>query len=192
MIHIPIMKPVIDQGARANIVSLWEFNETSGTTAADAVGSNPGTLVGVPTVNTPSSMPNITPCYDFDSSNNDYVSIPDADNLSFTNGSNDLPFSVNLWVNPESLDGEGANFINKRNTIDHEWTFLTFTNIILFTLYSEGATTNRLKATIPSSFATGNWYMVTATYDGSGSETGLKISKMLSYNPRLTVRQVLM
>src|SRR6056297_3914362 len=57
-------------GLKNNLISVWEFDETSGTTAFDSNGSNDGTINGA-TIN---QTGKIDKAFDFDGSN-DYVSI---------------------------------------------------------------------------------------------------------------------
>lgn len=72
------------------LISHWKFDETSGTTAADSVGTNHGTIAGNP-VWTAGKYGN---CLQFDG-NGDYVNCGNNTSLKF--GSSD--FTISLWFN---------------------------------------------------------------------------------------------
>ncbi|MBT6143737.1 hypothetical protein HOH51_04485, partial [bacterium] len=46
---------------------------------------------------------------------NDHILVSDQDNYSFTNGSNDLPFSLSLWVYVGDIASDDGPFISKAN-----------------------------------------------------------------------------
>jgi len=107
-----------------------------------------------------------------------YGVIPDADTLSFGNGSTDSAFSVGMWVNMDSADG--CRIISKagNSSSNKEWA-----------LYSGGGGDRRLGLLLhdisgnfiwvcTSSVVTayeGQWIHVLATYDGSKLSGGVAI-----------------
>ena len=79
-----------------SLISVWEFDETSGTTATDSQGDNDGTVVGA-TVN---QTGKISKAYDFDGTN-DYVNIGDIPDVDFGGGN----FSIAFWIYAHSISG---------------------------------------------------------------------------------------
>ena len=78
----------------SNLVGAWGFDETSGTTTADASGrGNTGTLSG-PTRNTGGRFGG---ALSFDGIN-DWVTVPDADSLDLTSG-----MTLEAWVRPTAI-----------------------------------------------------------------------------------------
>jgi hypothetical protein len=76
------------------LVSYWKFDETSGTTSYDAVGSNDGTITGA-TIN---QTGKINTAYDFDGTD-DNVSISYP--VDYKTGN----FSVSLWAIADANSG---------------------------------------------------------------------------------------
>jgi hypothetical protein len=71
-------------------IAHWEFNEATGPTAADSIGSNDGTISGADWISGKQGS-----ALDFDGSNNDLVTIPYDNSLAL--GHN---FSVSFWIYP--------------------------------------------------------------------------------------------
>jgi hypothetical protein len=104
--------------------------------------------------------------------------IPDDNALSFTNGSNDLPFSIGLWIKIHSADG--CRIISKAGNSSSNKEYA---------LYTGGGGDRRLGLLIhdnagnyfwvcTSSVVTAyenQWIHVLATYDGSESSNGVTI-----------------
>jgi hypothetical protein len=96
MIHPVILKPNIGgNGLLNNLISAWLFDETSGSVAYDAVGSNDGSVNG-PTIN---QTGKVNKCYSFDGTD-DYVSfsVPSVIEEDFPND-----FSIAFWINVTEL-----------------------------------------------------------------------------------------
>ena len=80
----------VDAGARdANVVSWWSFDEGSGTSATDSVGTNTGTIHNAAWTNDGVVLSAIA--FDGDQ---DWIAIPDSDTLDF--GTSD--FTIELWA----------------------------------------------------------------------------------------------
>lgn len=77
------------QGGR---IARWGFNEQTGTTAADSIGSNDGAISGADWISGKQGN-----ALDFDGSNNDLVTIPYDSSLAL-----DHNFSVSFWIYPTS------------------------------------------------------------------------------------------
>jgi hypothetical protein len=105
----------------------------------------------------------------------EYVEIPDSDVLSFGDGINDRPFSIEFWGNAES----GALypfFIWKgsANRANVEYWIQITTGQILFYVGDVTGHSNRLGRFENLDVRDGNWHHYTFTYDGSGTEGGMK------------------
>ena len=109
------------------------------------------------------------PAYDFDGTD-DYISIPDTDDLSFGDGTDDSPFSISAWVNMR--DATSFLIVNKGvyNT-DAEWDFGILSNDKLYLrLYDESVADTKEYAyynTVLTSYED-TWIHLVATYDGRG------------------------
>jgi hypothetical protein len=89
-----------------SLVAHWDFNETSGTTAADSSGNgNTGTLYNMDSSDWVSGK--WGNALDFDGSN-DYVSVPDDSTMDFGTGS----FSISLWVIATNYNSQCMMIIN--------------------------------------------------------------------------------
>lgn len=108
-----------------------------------------------------------------------YVTVPDSDDFSFTNGANDLPFSVSFWVQNLALSGTANFYISKRDAGagQSEYTAAySALNDISFTLYSNGNSAVFIQArSVVNPFGLSTWAYITLTYDGSGTASGMKI-----------------
>jgi len=110
----------------------------------------------------------------FDFQNNNtirYVDVPDNDLLSFTDGTNDVPFTLNFWVNPHSLSSTGDGYVMQKGTFDigeREYFIILRTTGIFFNKLSLNTNTNTvLTRSLSGILNTTQWQMVTITSDGS-------------------------
>ncbi len=106
--------------------------------------------------------------------NNDYIDCGDNNNLSFGNGSTDLPFSISTWV--KMTDATKFRILVKSDGTSREYHFYTGGNDkLVFQLFDSSLNyIGRLFDTALTSYQN-QWIHLTATYDGSGNNTGLKI-----------------
>jgi hypothetical protein len=105
----------------------------------------------------------------FDGSN-DYIDVGDSDSLSFTNGSNDLPFTFSSWVYFDSVSGARA-ILGKDNGTQREYALFSNSGKLKIFLKHLGGGTQCSRETNNVVFSTGQWYHVAASYDGSGGST---------------------
>lgn len=111
---------------------------------------------------------------------NDHVLSSDQDDFSFTNGSNDLPFSLSAWVYVGDISSDDGPFISKSNfsTGGNEWLFKHANGKLQFFLYDNisSAAGDSIRTQAPSAtLSDATWHHVVATYSGNGSQTGMKV-----------------
>ncbi len=147
---------------------------TDGDTTYDASGhGNDATLTDITGWGSTSFRGEAGTCLDFESANTDYLTIGDDSDFSF-NG--DVPFSIEAWVNPESL----ANFmgiISKFVTAGNlrEWIVLTEASgsVSLILYHNDNSAWIWRESTTVMSINT--WYHLVITYDGSETISGITI-----------------
>lgn len=86
--------------ATTGLVSYWRLQEPSGTTAADAKGTNTGTYVGTPTLGGASPISDTGAKSIALNGTTQYVSAADAASLRFTS-----TLSLEAWINPTDRAG---------------------------------------------------------------------------------------
>jgi surface protein len=150
-----------------DLVASYNFD----TNFTDYTGNNNLTAFGNATAGVTGGK--VSNCLEVDGVD-DYGLAVDSDDFSFTNGSNDLPFSISLWANADTL-GTG-NLVQKRGVTSLlEYQVFILSSQIVVNLFSGGNTTNQLRTRVFDTYSTGVWYHITATYDGSGNNSGLKV-----------------
>jgi len=155
-------------------VGYWDFNIGTGNNAPDISGNNNnGGWAG--TLGNQWKAGKFGKAGNFNGTNNS-VSIADKDLFSFGDATSDKPFTVSLWAKPNTLDLSVGNWlVNKRdNSTGDEW-HLTFSQgKVSWTMFGTD-NTHYINVKNNSVSATGQWLYITATYDGSGSTSGMKI-----------------
>jgi len=117
--------------------------------------------------------------YDFDGTN-DYISIPDTDDLSFGNTTDDSPFSISAWVN--MADATSFEIVSKGvyNT-DAEWMLNLISNDRVYFILFDNNITNCRRGRYSDNALTSyenNWIHLVATYSGVGginAQNGINI-----------------
>lgn len=113
-------------------------------------------------------------CADFYSANNSLYK--NSNDFSFTNGTNDLPFSVSFWVNFDSFDTNNGSFLFAKRTsstsTQEYQAVLSSTNNLTITLFDN---LNTISVYTPVVFNLNTWYNIAFTYDGSSTFNGLNI-----------------
>ena len=152
-----------DTDLKTDLSSVWEFNETSGTSVYDSHGSYNGTVVGARVNQTGK----IDKCYYFDGSN-DYVK------FGTTIGQFDRydAFSMSTWFKLSSLPSDGNDIMSKMRRPSpyegHEVRFAA-SNQLDFILIGIGTTGKAGKIRLTYTFSTNIWYHILVTYDGTAS-----------------------
>jgi hypothetical protein len=153
-----------------NLVAYYAFENN----ANDSVGGKNGTLIGSPTF---VSGKNGNAINFGNDATLRYINIADNNDFTFTNGTNDLPFSISMWVNFSSFSTTGNWLINKRGATigTDEWQIirLTSSNSILLTLFNFNTNGNLAGFFVLNSLNT--WNNLVFTYSGNSAFSGLKI-----------------
>ena len=140
-------------------VSYWRLGETSGTSAGDERGANPGTYQNSPTLGTTSLLASDTAnkAVSFDGTN-DSVKVPSSSSLQLTSS-----LSLEAWVKPASLPTSGnfASILTKAESYS-----LQFNGPRLEFTIMQGGVRKRLQAP-EGAIVVDQTYHVVGTYDGT-------------------------
>jgi hypothetical protein len=142
-----------------NPVSYWRLGETSGTTAADQKGTNPGSYQKSPSLGVASLLASdsANKAVGLDGTNDD-VRVASSGSLNLT-----LPLTLEAWIKPSALPASGSfkSILSKAGAYS-----LQFNGPQLeFTIIQSG-TKRRLKAA-SGAIQIGQTYHVVGTYDGA-------------------------
>jgi hypothetical protein len=144
-------------------VAYYKFDETSGTTTADEVGSNDGTLANV----TSTSSGKFNNAFDYDS-NNDKITV----GSDWITTSSDVDFFVSLWINPNDIAGTGTGkplvFQNNANG-NREWGLFYYTSTLSFVRWV-GSGVNAYNFAGTNTLTQGVLQHVIMSYDASENE----------------------
>lgn len=145
--------------ASSGLLGNWQFDATSGTTAADSAGTNPGTLSATGATWTAGHLNN---CVSLASASSGYVALP-IGNVISTLGD----FTITAWVNLSTVTTWNRIFDFGSGTANYM--FLTpkgSTNVIRFAITnSGGASEQQINGT--AALPTGGWHRVTVTLAGA-------------------------
>lgn len=109
---------------------------------------------------------------DFDGSD-DYISIADADNLSFGDGSTDSSFSLSAWINPDTV--AGFRILAKSTPTNAEYVWSCDAGGDLRVWICDNNLSNSIGVEDSTNSVTTGWQHVVLTYNGSGSNLGIKL-----------------
>ena len=99
----------------------------------------------------------------------DYLNLGDSNSFSFGDGSTDSAFSVSLWA--KLNDFSRAPLFAK----SEEYHILTSSTDVLRFRIMDDSTSGYIQSRITAAISTSGWRNYIFTYDGSGSQTGMKI-----------------
>jgi len=111
--------------------------------------------------------------FDFGSGNSiRYVEVPDNDLLSFTDGTNDVPFTINMWTYYYSFSSRNNFLINRRDSqsspnIEFQLFYSAVQSAIAFVKFSQSVNSNRVSTASSIVPSLNTWEMWTLTSDGS-------------------------
>jgi VCBS repeat-containing protein len=143
------------------LVSHWEFNDASGTTAVDSIGSNDGMLVYGPTWTTGMIDGALT----FDGID-DYVEVPDSASLDLT-----TELTIEAWVKLDVIDNSYEMIAYKPNLSSPHLTSYSlerYSAAFSYGFASVISTEETGVSTLVSSTTpvAGEWYYLVSTFDG--------------------------
>ena len=153
---------------QAELVSEWKFDGN----AEDSVGNNHGTLKGNPTW-AANRFGDSGKALSFDGVN-DYVDCGNDASLSFGNGTEDSPFSIE-WQQKSNIrplikkGGKGVGILTKQG----EYSF-KFNNSNRMHLIDSSNSSSRIGRAGYIGVDQNNWTHIVVTYDGSGTSDGIK------------------
>jgi hypothetical protein len=107
-----------------------------------------------------------------------WINLTDSNNFSYTNGTNDIPFSGCFWVYFTSFNSVGNWLVNKRNNTSggDEYQIMYYTDRLYFGKVDKS--NNSITQAIGSPtfpFSLNTWYFISYTDDGSQTVAGMKI-----------------
>ena len=154
------------------------YGSLTDTTIRDIKGKNNGITVCSPTV----SYTSRGSVYDLDIADT-YIKIPASKDLTFTDGSNDKPLSIALWLKTTDIQyvrmvhkgSEAVTGTSESVSYGVDYYLATSNNILYFQLF-DAANTSAIRAykTLDSSYEN-RWVHLVATYDGSALNTGMNL-----------------
>lgn len=158
-----------------NLVGYYPFNDNANDFSG--VGNN-GTIVGTPTysagkVGNAINLGNNTAF--------NHVNFIDYNDFSFTNGTNDVPFTISIWANVTSFASAVGNWLfNKRGAstdMEYQLTILSDGKLVFqkFSLGSIASGEQQIYSTTVPLISTNTWYNIIVTDSGSGNINDCKI-----------------
>jgi hypothetical protein len=103
--------------------------------------------------------------------------VPHNNVFSFTNGTNDLPFSISLYVKKNTTRPTDLQFFVSKlgpSAANVEYQIYWSLTQIRF-LIRDNVNGGYISMDYPFSMTNGQWYHVVCTYNGNGSHTGMKL-----------------
>ena len=148
-----------------SLVGLWHFDETSGTTAADASGNgNDGTVSSTGVGFVPGKVGGA-----FDFSNGSVLVPSDAFDLP-------AAFTISAWINLDTLGPSSRGRIfDKHSLTKNGYAFYTAPNNALLLEIDYNATPDVRITTLSNVISLGTWVHVAATWGGTPFASGMKI-----------------
>lgn len=153
----------------------WELDDEAGSTVKDETGNHNGTSYNITGIGKQQAGI-LNKCYLIDNTA-EHIAVPDSDDLSFTDGVSDKPFSISAWVKFTSLS-ISSYIVAKYNGAGTSEYFLhhfpTDPNgsSLWFRVATPDGSGQRGVAVDDSFINIGQWYHFVGTYDGSGLASG--------------------
>lgn len=140
-----------------NLVAYYTFNSN----ANDMLGVNNGTLVsGAYAPGKNNNAFSIT-------AQTNVITVPDTNLFSFTNGANDLPFTISVWLYTTSYSANGNRFLSKRTDPNPEWLCTSNSTATSMVLHSELSGANIKSITTSNALSLNTWNHLVISYNGS-------------------------
>jgi parallel beta-helix repeat protein len=149
-----------------NLVASWQFESNFN----DYTSNHNATAIGSVTNNTTGVVGNEAVF----GGGSDYLTVPNSSDFTFTDGTNDIPFSICFWIEFNSLTSNPRIMMKANSTGDkREWQIQYGNGKLTLVLWkNDGTAFLRLDRNITPSLNTR--YHHAMTYDGSKLHTGLK------------------
>ena len=158
-----LVNNALSQTYPSGMVSYWKFDEGSGATAYDTLGTNNGTLVNGPVWTTGKINNGLS------LSNNQYVTVPHNSALEITGN-----LTIEMWVKPNSLTCSGADpayaLLSKRtanNAVPYEF-MIGCNGKLRFHYYGTNIQWPNFEST--GTLVVGSWQHVVVTRSFSGTD----------------------
>jgi len=113
---------------------------------------------------------------DFDGTD-DEADVADSDLFSFGDGASDDPFSVVALVNPDTISGTDmivAKYDATSGSTKYEYIFDLTSGIPTLRLVDQNSSSNWIGRKYGSALTVSTWALMTATYDGTSSASGIR------------------
>lgn len=105
-----------------------------------------------------------------------YIDSIDASSFDFSNATNDLPFTISIWLYSASNVGIQRFFQKRGNTATtDQWQLAKSTNVTQFILFTNA--TNYIGKILTTAPTLNVWEHYVFTYDGSALSSGINIYK---------------
>lgn len=140
----------------------------NGTTWADLVGNNDGTLTNAPAFDSDGAG-----CISFDGTNDKIIHSADS-SLSFGDGSTDDPFSFFAWIYLNTLDSPtiGGKY-RSYSPFRGEYSLSIDDSAKLVFQTVDGGTSIRCRQVADAALVADRWYYVGGTYNANGADEGI-------------------
>lgn len=160
-----------------NIVAEWRMDDNTSTNIVKPqsndfliTGQFISSTVGINTQNRHVAG-KINGALRFDSSLTEYISTPANTLLNFTDGINDLPFAISLWVYPINLTGVHNILVKDATITRNGWSLFSNGMAIYFYVWGwDGANIRRGRYS-SNALTLNTWNHIIVNYDGIGSPT---------------------
>jgi hypothetical protein len=152
--------PYHEQVLAASPAAYWRLGETSGTSAADETGANPGTYNNV-LLGAPGALSDSDPSASFDGVRS-YVRVPDSPSLDTTSA-----VTVELWAKRRTISSTYQVLVGKPGigvTKNENYAVWLNTSNRYQAYFGDGST---FVAVVTPAITDTNWHHVVATYNGS-------------------------
>jgi len=153
------------------LISYYTFDDN----ANDSFGSNDFAEVGTPSYSTNAIRGKSVGGF----SSTIYLRQSTSDTFNFTDGTNDEPFTISMWLKDTVL---GATILFTKRESEFQWAIVRpnpdSTAIRLSLFGASNASIGLITDTETGLFSTSDdWGNITISYDGSGTSTGINIYK---------------